>query len=230
MTKGRQLKLFLFSLAILSLLGVLGLSAQSLWRDHNPYALGNKLKQGSILKLSIDEPVLIVYEYEHLSDENIDINLVPDRNITGFLPPANANRNISKRFAKRLTSRGRMRLHMAVTLDSDPENESLSFRGTKLLGQENNISRQQIQVSGRVHIEDISSGRVINSRDVADLRITLLGAPVPRSAALPLEEEAQKDEPQQNEEKSAKAPAQLSDEQKRRLLWEYINRLLGESL
>ena len=212
----------------------LSLGAQSLWQDHNPYAAGSKLAQGTILKLAIDETMLLIYEYENLADENIDLSLVPDRNITGFLPPVNAKRNVNKRFENRLNSRSRMRFDMAVTVNSDPQNASLSFTGTKFIGQENGISRQQIQVSGRVHPEDVESGRLVHSRNVADLQITVLGAPVPRSTNLPLsdengEEAETKVESGLGSQQAKRPAAQLSDEQKRQLLWEYINRLLGET-
>ena len=228
----RGIKFFLCFLAVL--IFVIGIGAQSLWRDHNPYSLGTNLRQGTVLKLSIDEPVVIAYEYTNLADENIDINLIPDRGLTGFLPPANAKNNISKRFANRLNSRSHIHLHMAVTLESDPENDSVRFTGRKALVHEDNISRQQIQVSGSIHIEDIESGRRIHSRDVANLEIVVLGAPVPRSKELPLIKEEKEEQPEGGSEEAPqqkdKPPAaQLSEEQKQQLLWEYINRILGES-
>ena len=228
----RGAQLFFFFLSALPF--VLGLGAQSLWRDHNPYSVGTNLGQGTILKLAIDEPVLIVYEYENLADENIDINLVPDRSLTGFLPSVDSKKNLSKRFVNRLNSRSRMRLNMAVTLDADPENNATRFTGRKLLAHEDNVSRQQIQVSGSVHIEDIESGRLIHSRDVADLQIVILGAPVPRSKGLPLEDEGSPGQQEgqrsgDTQGEGTRPPAQLSEEQKRQLLWEYINRILGET-
>ena len=237
-----------------------GLWAQSLWKDHNPYAVGRNLQKGTILKLYIDEPVQVVYQYENLTDENIDISLVPDRNITNFLPPASAKRNISKRYANQTSSRSRMRLNMAVTVSAEPRNAAVSFTGTKFLAQENGISRQQVQVSGRVHVDDIEAGRLVYSQNAADLQIVLIGAPVPKTKNLPLPKQEPEPIPQttapqttapqtttpqaedgttegpQTETRPESAalpekgpPAALSNEQKRQLLWEYINRLLGES-
>ncbi len=207
-------------------------SAQSLWQDHNPYAVGSNLRQGTILKLEVDEPVEIVYQYDNLTDENVDIQLVPDRNITSFLPPANSNRSMVKNYKNRLNSRSHMRLHIAVRIDADPKGSIASFQGTKFIGHENGISRQQIQVKGQVHIEDISSGRRIHSRDIADLQLLVTGVPVPRSQGLALPPPQKKQDGQASQAQEGKISSDtpsLSDEQKRQLLWQYINRLLGET-
>ena len=224
--------LFWHAFTLIMVLGF-ALPAQSLWKDHNPYAVGSNIKKGSILKLQIDEIVKIDYSYKNLTDENIDINIIPDKNITNFLPTAQSNRTINKNYTNRLNSKTRIQIQMAVIISDDPNNNLLSFTGTKLLEHEATISSQQIQVSGLVHMEDIASGRKIHSKDIADLKITLAGVPVPKSANLPLstptkEAESAKETPQAQAEKVS-VPS-LTEEQKQKLLWEYINRILGETL
>ena len=187
------------------------------------------------MKLSIDEPVQIVYQYENITDENVNINLVPDRMITKFLPPATTTRNISKRYQNRLNSRSRVQLKMAVTVDTNLDKNSISFKGAKFIAQENGVSRQQVDVQGKIHVDDIEPGRLIRSENVADLQIILVGAPIPKNKNLkppPVtkEEATSKVNPITGETLQNKAPAaSLSDDQKRQLIWEYINRLLGES-
>ena len=191
--KSRRIFLSIFvSISCLTItIPLMILSAQSLWQDHNPYILGTNIRSGMVLKLEIDEPVQIIYDYENLTDEKIDLNLVPDRTITSFLPPAEFKRSIIKKYTNRLRSRSRIKLKMAVTVLSDPVQNIVTISGTKYLGQENNISRQQIEVNGKVHIEDIGSNRNIHSNHIADLRIVIIGAPVPRSRNFQLNQKQQ---------------------------------------
>ena len=234
---------FLFACAIF----VFRLFGQNLWQDHNPYAVGSNLRQGTILKLNIDEVLEIVYQYENQADENLNIQLLPDRAITSFLPPANSDRSIVKNYKNRVNSRSRIRMRLAVRLDADPQSGVASFQGTKFITHENNISRQRVEVKGQVHVEDIASGRRIHSQDVADLQILIVGVPVPRSANLPLpppqsaqdqgaqgqgqgqtQGQGTQTQPGGQQAKESSLPA-LSEEQKRQLLWQYINRILGET-
>ncbi len=227
---------FCFFLFVLSVTCTLTLYAQSLWEDHNPYSGSANIKDGSILKLIIDEPVVLSYDYQNQASESVDINLVPDRTLTGFLPPASSKHNINKNYGNKLSSRTQVRLQLAVIVNGDPntKNQSIKFSGIKLLSHENNVSKQQIAVSGQVHLDDISAGRVIFSNQVANLQMIVVGAPVPRSKNLPLAKEpttkntSQETTINQTNTKST-IQAELTDEQKRTLLWEYVNRLLGES-
>lgn len=199
--------------------------SQSLWQDHNPYSAGGgRIVPGVILKLSVDEPVRVVYEYENATDENIEVTLLPDSAITSFLSPAESSRSIVKRYSNRLDSRNRVSFSIAVRIEALLEGETVAFSGRKVLVQESGISRQQIEVAGQIHAEDIGSGRTIRSSDVADLQIVFVGAPIPRSRNLPLKEEAGEDP-----DSPPRPSAQPTEEEKQQILLEYLNRLLGET-
>ncbi len=199
------------------------LFAQNLWQDHNPYGSHRNLRQGTILKLNVDEPVRIRYEYENMSDEDITIKIVPDQSLTPFLPPADSTKSITNKTTADVESDSHIRFRMAVTVSDDVENETVTFTGTKLLAQENGRTRQLFQVSGRVHIGDIQPGRRIDSEAVADLQITVTGLPIPQTKDIPL-----KTVPGENPGDPAVPSAELSEREQQQLLLEYLNRVLGE--
>ncbi|MCB1327088.1 MAG: flagellar basal body L-ring protein FlgH [Spirochaetales bacterium] len=199
------------------------LSAQSLWRDHNPYNPSANIRTGTILKLHVEETVIIEYEYESTVDETVTIKLKPDQTVTEFLPPVDTEQNITRQNNDTLRSHGKIRFEMAVRVDSQPEEDIVSIVGTRQIAQENGRTRQVFQVRGFVHVEDIKPGRRVNSADVADLDIRITGAPVPQNRDRRLRQE-----PGATPEEPARATAELSDQEKQQLLLEYLNRVLGE--
>ncbi len=197
--------------------------AQTLWQDHNPYRPNPNVRNGTILRLVVDEPVIIEYEYENLSDDTVTIKMNPDQKLTDFLQPADINKAVTDKDDNRVRVRSRVTFRMAVRVDRDPRDDSVSFSGVKLIAAEAGRSRQQIQISGSVHIDDIQPGRMVNSSDVADLQIVVQGAPIRQSLELPLKQ-AEGEVPGTTE-----PSAELSAEERARILLEYLNRILGAS-
>ncbi len=199
-----------------------GLYGEDLWRDHNPYSSVSTLAAGSILKMDVDEPVLIEYDYDATSDEKAQIKLVPDKGITDFLPAANEDRSFNNQSRIRIRSKGRVKFQMAVTV-AGVQGESIELRGARQLVYENGRARQEFQISGRVNRRDIASDRTVHSRSVADLQILLRGSPIPQTRNIPLRQiPGAPGQP-------ARTSAELSDQDKQQILLEYLNRILGET-
>ncbi|MCB1175853.1 MAG: flagellar basal body L-ring protein FlgH [Leptospiraceae bacterium] len=192
------------------------LSAQSLWQDHNPYSPSVPLPAGSILKLQIDEPVKIEYEYEDHRDRLADIKLVPDKTLTDFFTPVDTNHSVVQKNKSKLKSKSRLQMQIAVTVIESNNENVLQFRGTKVIAQESGKQAQQIQVSGRIARSDIGPNRSIQSGNVADLVIQVRGAPVANRESIDLTNQ------------NGQGQAELSAADKQRLLLEYLNRALGE--
>ena len=214
---------FLIVLTIVFIVTGAGLAGQNLWQDHNPYGAHQNLRQGTILKLEVDEPVEIRYEYENMTDEDVTIKIVPDQKLTE-LPSTDNSKSITSKKTNDLESNGRLRFRMAVTVQADIDDDVATFTGTKLLAQEDGRTRQLLRVSGRVHVGDIKSGRRVHSNDVADFQVLVNGSPIPQNKDLPLKQvpgEEPGDPPQPS--------AELSDREREQLLLEYLNRILGES-
>ncbi|MBX7057107.1 MAG: flagellar basal body L-ring protein FlgH [Leptospirales bacterium] len=213
----------LLALSVATLLAATVLGAQSLWRDQNPYNPRQDIRDGVVLRLVVDEPIILDYEYENTSDQNVVIKLNPDQKLFEFLPPADSNQSITNKRTNRVRARSRLSFRIAVQAQGDPSNGVVSFVGRKLLAYENGRSRQELQISGRVHVNDIHNGRMVHSNDVAELQIVMAGAPVPQSQELPLK---------QAEAANGQPPgpsAQINEQERARLLLDHLNRILGET-
>ena len=230
-----------FKIFIIIILGNLffnnNIKSQSLWQDKNLYKGGANIKKGTILKLQVDESFVISYDFQNQTDENIDINFTPERTITPFLPPVSSKKNNIKKNVNRLESRSNLKFEIAVSVNSITD-DIINFTGTKFLGFEKEDSRQQFSVSGKVQLDDISSTKTFSSKNVDNFQMVLVGAPLAKTKNLPLLEKNNKENqnqntntpPAQNVNKTTeKIEVELSAEQKKQLLWEYINRVLGET-
>lgn len=213
--------LHLVPLFVVVLAGVL--YAEDLWVPHDPYSSRSSLKVGSVLKLVVDEPLVIEYEYDKNSDENATVKMAPDKGISDFLPAANANKNVTGTEKIRVRAKSRMQFRMAVTAAAADNDGLIPIQGTRVIAHESGQARTEIQITGKLHPEDVSAGRMIRSRDIADLQIIVKGSPVLKSANIQMKQVPT------GEPNRTKNSAELSDEEKQRILLEYLNRVLGET-
>ncbi len=196
--------------------------AKDLWEDHNPYSTTGQVVAGTVLKLQVEAPVIIEYEYERKTDEKATIKITPDPKITDFLPAANSEKTINGSEKLVLKAKSRLVLNMAVTVQGDGTGKTLQITGTRQIGYENDRARQLIQVTGRVNRADIRQDLTVHSDQVADLVILITGAPVPQNAGIQMKQKPEAGgQPQ--------PAAELSNEEKQKLLLDHLNRILGES-
>jgi len=201
------------------------LHGEDLWNDHNPYHPLAQMGPGAVLKLVVDEPIQIEYEYEKSSDERSQIKMVPEKNLMDFIPAASSEKSIVGNGKVKIRSRGRLRFRTGVRVDGAIENGVLRFVANRYIGYEEGKARQAITISGSVHINDVSNDRVIHSSDVSDLVIRITGFPVPQKKELQL-----KMIPPTEEGGEPTPSAKPSEEERQRMLLDYLNRILGESL
>lgn len=191
------------------------LLAEDLWKDHNPYAGQTGLFPGAVLRLVVHEPVLVEYDYEDTSDTKATIKIVPDKKAADFLSDASSDQSqVGARKAK-VRAKTALRLELAVLVQS-VDGELATIRGQKNLIFENGRARQLFSVSGKVHRRDVAADRRIRSAQVADLELLVSGAPLPFQAGLTMK---------QGED--GQPSAELSKEEKERILLEHLNRILG---
>ncbi|MBE7438067.1 MAG: flagellar basal body L-ring protein FlgH [Spirochaetales bacterium] len=191
------------------------LLAEDLWKDHNPYAGQTGLLPGAVLRLVVHEPVLVEYEYEETADSKATIKIVPDKKVADFLSDASSDQSqVGSRKAK-VRAKTALRLELAVIVRS-VDGELATISGQKSLIYENGRAQQLFSVSGKVHRRDVSGDRTIRSAQVADLELLVSGAPLPFQAGLTMK---QGDDGQPR--------AELSREEKERILLEHLNRILG---
>ncbi|MDH5655058.1 MAG: flagellar basal body L-ring protein FlgH [Spirochaetia bacterium] len=224
MANGFKNKIIIFLGLIFIFPVFFSLNGEDIWIDHNPYHPLASIPEGSIIKIFVDEPVVVEYEYEGNSGENVTIKMTPDKDLMNFLPKANVEKSITSENKVRIRARGRVRFRAAVTVVGNVENGVIRFQGRKTVGSEEGRAEQVITISGRVSVDDVTSSRTIKSSDVADLVVQVKGLPVAKKKNIEMKTE-QPEDPNEPAKKSAK----ISDDEKQQLLLEYLNRILGES-
>lgn len=198
------------------------LIARDLWVDHNPYSPSGRIVVGSILKLSIDEPMTVEYEFQGANSEEAKVKMTPDKSLTEFLPPANVDKNTQNKQDSRARSRARVKFRMGVQVTRVTET-GIEFTGNKMVAPEEGRTRFQVQVQGQVNREDIQTDRTIKSEDVSELQVLMRGGPVPQNKNLPMK---------QTPGTTTQGPglsAQPTAEEKEQMLLDYLNRIFGES-
>lgn len=208
---------------VAALLSILSVSAADLWEDHNPYSEFGPVQAGTILKLNVDEPFDILYEYEQDRDDRLTIKMKPDSKLTPFLPPADADKSSTGKGRVRIRARARLKFNVAVAVTGVTGSETVAFAGRRVLAFEAGKAVQQLEIRGSVHRGDISSRRQLRSNDAANLEIVITGAPVRGNRELPMKQKP-------GEAGAPPQPsAELNEQEKQQLLLEYLNRVLGES-
>ena len=214
---------FTWAAGVVGLVSLLSISAADLWEDHNPYSEFGPLENGTVLKLTVDEPFDILYEYEQDRDDRLTIKMKPDGKITPFLPPADTDKSSTGKARVRVRARSRLKFRVAVAVTGISPAKTVTFAGRRVLAFEAGKAVQQLEVRGSVHLGDISARRMMRSNDAANLEIVISGAPVRGNRELPMKQKA-------GEAGGPPVPtAEISEPEKQRLLLEYLNRILGES-
>jgi len=213
-----ETRLPLIAAAVFVLLAVMGgqVFARDLWVDHNPYNPAGKLVPGSILRLAVDEPMVLEYEHSANQSDEARVKATPDKSLTEFLPPANADRTISSKQESRSRSRGRMTFRMGVTVSRVTE-DAIEFSGAKIVAPEDGRTRFEVQAAGIVHRQDIGSDRTIKSGDVSQFQLIMKGGPIAQNQGLQLKPNA-----------DGSTSAAPSADEKEQMLLDYLNRVLGE--
>lgn len=197
--------------------------AEDLYNGANPYVQVEEIRVGDVIKLVIDEPVVVEYDYEADRDDHRVVKLAPDRQVLPFLPGADDDRSYVDNNRSKIRSRVRLRMKMGVRVAA-VENGVVQFQGIRRLAYEQGRLEQQMQATGFVALRDIGRDHTVQSASVADLQILVVGRPVEQRENLPL-----KQEPGAEPGDPPVIKADMSDEEKQRLLLNYLNRLLGET-
>lgn len=201
------------------------LLGEDLFTGKNPYRQIEAVQVGDILKLVVDEPVIVEYDYEAAADDHRTVKLSPDRETFSFLKPIDDDRSFVDKNQAKIRSRVRLRMFMGVRI-SEINGDVIQFVGQRRLGYENGRLEQQIQSSGSIALRDVSQDRSIQSRHVAELQLMIAGRPREQRENLQLkEEQPHSDTPNE----PPKPSAEMSDSEKQQILLEYLNRLLGET-
>ncbi|TGL62700.1 endoflagellar basal body L-ring protein [Leptospira ognonensis] len=200
------------------------LSAESLWRDKDPYSYPRVVSPGTVVKVILKSSLKIEYESEYKATFENDIRTVPDKKIISDLPSFTTNNTYMRSKVGKSKTNGKILGTMAVIVTSiDPGSGNLELEGSKTYsyGEE----RINLRLSGTISPGDLDKNKNISSDSVANLRVEFQGTLSPKELSDPNVQLKTITNP----DGTVTRKAELSDTEKQELIMKNIKRVLGES-
>ncbi|EMK24804.1 flagellar L-ring protein FlgH [Leptospira kirschneri serovar Bulgarica str. Nikolaevo] len=195
----------------------------SLWTDKNPYSVRQNMKVGSTLYVKIRNGLQAEFELESNADETLTLKAMPDKKIVPDMPSYNNDRTITRKNKGKIKSIGKIKGNLTVLVTAiDPNTGLLTVQGQKvnvINGEENSLL-----LSGTVSPEFVEKDLSIDSDKIANLQLNFNGKIKPQQVSPPISIKTIT-----NPDGSVTAKAELSEEEKQKLILNQLNRLLGES-
>lgn len=219
------LSFFLSAAASVFGFGVLSLEAQdgSLWTEKNPYSVRQNIKVGSAVYVKIRNGLQAEFELESNADETLTLKAMPDKKIVPDMPSYNSDRTITRKNKGKIKSVGKIRGNLtALVTGVDPNTGLLTIQGNKsslINGEENSLT-----LVGNVAPEFVDKDSSLDADKIANLRVSYNGRINPKEVVPPIALKSVT-----NPDGSVTIKAELSEEEKQRLILNQLNRLLGES-
>ncbi|HMW06782.1 MAG TPA: flagellar basal body L-ring protein FlgH [Leptospiraceae bacterium] len=213
----------LFIIFLLSV--VIPLGSQSLWVDKNPYANGQDIRLGSVIRVLIKDGMKGDYVYEGGKDDSFVIRSHPDKKIVDEMKGFTADRSFAHRQNGKSKSTAKIIGAMSVLVTQvDPVSGLLTLAGTREVGFDN--AKNSLKLSGIISPLDVRDDKTVTSDMVANLKIEYATAPNKESLNEP--------DIQLKTKKNANGTetiqkAELSNEEKQKIILKNMKRLLGES-
>ncbi|WP_061266487.1 flagellar basal body L-ring protein FlgH [Leptospira interrogans] len=195
----------------------------SLWTDKNPYSVRQSMKVGSTLYVKIRNGLQAEFELESNADETLTLKAMPDKKIIPDMPSYNNDRTITRKNKGKIKSSGKIKGNLTVLVTAiDPNTGLLNVQGQKVSvinGEENSLL-----LSGTVSPEFVEKDLSIDSDKIANLQLNFNGKIKPQQVSPLISIKTIT-----NPDGSVTTKAELSEEEKQRLILNQLNRLLGES-
>ncbi|RHX89910.1 flagellar basal body L-ring protein FlgH [Leptospira stimsonii] len=195
----------------------------SLWTDKNPYSVRQNIKVGSPLYIRITNGLQAEFELESNADETLTLKAMPDKKIIPDMPSYNNDRTITRKNKGKIKSVGKIKGNLTALVTAvDPNTGLLTIQGQKVSvinGEENSLI-----LAGTVAPEFVEKDSSLNSDKIANLQVSYNGRINPKQVNPPIALKTVT-----NPDGSVTIKAELSEEEKQRLILNQLNRLLGES-
>ncbi|EMM99606.1 flagellar L-ring protein FlgH [Leptospira noguchii str. 1993005606] len=195
----------------------------SLWTDKNPYSVRQSMKVGSTLYVKIRNGLQAEFELESNADETLTLKAMPDKKIIPDMPSYNNDRTITRKNKGKIKSIGKIKGNLTVLVTAIDSNTGLlTIQGQKvnvINGEENSLL-----LSGTVSPEFVEKDLSIDSDKIANLQLNFNGKIRPQQVSPPISIKTIT-----NPDGSVTTKAELSEEEKQKLILNQLNRLLGES-
>ncbi|TGN19292.1 flagellar basal body L-ring protein FlgH [Leptospira idonii] len=204
--------------------GEFSLSAESLWKDKDPYSYPKAVSPGTVVKVVLKSGLKVEYDSEYKATFDNDIKTVPDKKLISDLPSYNTNNTYMRSKVGKSRTNGKILGIMAVLVTGvDPGSGNLELEGSKTFnyGEE----RINLRLSGTISPEDLDKYRNISSEQVANLRVEFQGTLNPKELNSPNIQMKRITNP----DGTVSERAELSEREKQEILLKTIKRVLGES-
>jgi flagellar basal body L-ring protein FlgH len=198
--------LILFSFCI-------SLYPESIWRDRNVYSTEGEPAVGDIIVVNVHDLSKYKYEIKLTNTSSSEVVSNPDITITGFLPDVSSNRNLKNNESTSFSGNTNMEMSIAATITGRQDNGHAVIAGTRSYSFNGVLTT--VGIRGVVDPKYIAGGSV-DSWNVADFGIQITG----RREGLNIR-------PPQLEE-GGTASAQLSEEEKQRIIRDYLEKIIRE--
>lgn len=188
------------------------LGAKTIWKDGNPYGSSSDIPVGAVIVVSVNDMSDMRFTYTTGNKIGSTVSSNPDMTITGFLPKVSADRKITNDDMTQFAGKQKIAFSIAVRVLNRVGN-MLNVAGSKTytFSGVTNI----VTVTGLVD-PALMKGRAIDSNNVADFTLEIRGLKLGINLQRP---PLKKDE---------KADASLTEEEKQRIIIDYLKKMLGE--
>lgn len=200
------------------------LSANSLWKDKDPYNTPRFISPGAIVKVILKNGIKAEYESEYKAQFDSDVKTVPDKKLVPEMQGYNVRNTYLRAKNGKSKTKGSIIGTMAVVVTSiDPGSGALTLEGSKIY----NFGEETIalRLSGIVSPDDLDKTKTVLSDQVANLKLEYRGTLVPKE----LKDPNVQIKTIQNPDGTVTPRAELSQEEVQELLMKNIKRVLGES-
>ncbi len=189
--------------------------AENLWRDRNLYSTGQSLKVGDILLVAINDISKMKFTMSVNSDNSFNFTTNPDTSLTSFLPKATASKSSTNKGGTKVSEQGDLKISIPATVTAELKYGKFKVEGARQYSFNGVVSL--FNVSGTVDPVFVK-GRQVESRDVADLRLSITG--LREGAGVDIKRPALKE--------NESASATLTEAEKQKIIVNYLNKIINE--
>lgn len=207
------------------------LYSQSLWLDSNPYTTGQEgMKVGSVIRVILKEGIKAEYTYEAGKDETLTIKSAPDKKLVPEIMGYNTDRSIAAKNNGKEKSNSKILGAMAVQVVEITPEGMLVVAGSREATYEK--GKSSLKLTGRISPSDIR-GNSISSEFIADLKLEYKAAPISKELSDPNVQLkpalAPNGKPIIGPDGEPLQKAELSENEKQKIILKNIRKMLGES-
>lgn len=208
------------------------LAGQNIWVSKNPYGSERAVQVGDVVTVIVDESWQSNYFFEQDRDDKVTIKTLPDKEVMKFLSGADSVKNITSRKKGKISGGNKLKGSLSVLVNSANNDGTFQIGGAKFItldGESNSI-----QLRGIIHPRDLQDGYKIRSDRIANLVMNFQGKIVKKrfqlgNLSLRGTDVTAGGTPDTRTGIGAEQ-FRLSEEQRRLILQNYIEEILGEFL